>query len=117
MLNASGPILLPEFLPANLREQEKPAEEMDTNAPLLDLGSLIEDLLQNGESNLYSQVIETVDRTLLTRVLRQTGGHQAQASEVLGINRATLRNKLRSLGLAVDKVVTDENNADEGSDS
>ena len=31
--------------------------------------------------------------------------HQAQASELLGITRTTLRNKLRELGIAIDKVV------------
>jgi two-component system, NtrC family, nitrogen regulation response regulator GlnG len=44
----------------------------------------------------------------LPRVLRQTHGHQARASDLLGLNRATLRAKLRALGLAVDKVLVDE---------
>jgi two-component system nitrogen regulation response regulator GlnG len=43
-------------------------------------------------------------------VLRQTHGHQARASDLLGLNRATLRAKLRALGLAVDKVLVDEPN-------
>ena len=35
-------------------------------------------------------------------------GHQAQASDLLGLNRTTLRTKLRDLGLTLDKVVTGE---------
>ena len=41
------------------------------------------------------------------RVLRHTRGHQGQACELLGIYRKTLRNKLRDLGIAVDRVVTE----------
>ena len=53
------------------------------------------------------QVIAAVERVLLPRVLRYTHGHQAQASELLGLNRSTLRHRLRALGLAVDKTLTD----------
>ena len=45
---------------------------------------------------------------LLERVLRHTQGHQARASELLGISRNTLRQKMRSLGFAIDKVFTQE---------
>jgi two-component system, NtrC family, nitrogen regulation response regulator GlnG len=44
---------------------------------------------------------------LFTRVLQHTHGHQAQASELLGLNRSTLRHRLKTLGLAVDRAVTD----------
>jgi two-component system nitrogen regulation response regulator GlnG len=43
----------------------------------------------------------------LGQVLQHTRGHQSQASEVLGISRATLRHKLRALGLGIDKVVSE----------
>jgi two-component system nitrogen regulation response regulator GlnG len=49
-----------------------------------------------------------VDRVLLSRILRETHGHQAQAAELLGLNRTTLRTKLRALGMVVDKVLTDD---------
>ena len=45
---------------------------------------------------------------LLTRVLRHTHGHQARASDLLGLNRATLRTRLRALGLALDKVLVED---------
>jgi two-component system nitrogen regulation response regulator GlnG len=107
MLHASGHILLPEFFPENLqRVPEVPAPAGAGLSP--DLSGLIEDLLQSGEKDLHRRVVEAVERELLTRVLRQTHGHQAQASELLGLNRATLRHKLRALGLAVDKVLVDE---------
>jgi two-component system nitrogen regulation response regulator GlnG len=49
-----------------------------------------------------------VERVLPTRTLRQIHGHQAQASDLLGLNQTTLRNKLRELGLSLDKIVTEE---------
>jgi DNA-binding protein Fis len=52
-------------------------------------------------------VLEAVERILLPEVLASTHGNQTQASDLLGLNRATLRHKLRSLGLIVDKTVTD----------
>jgi two-component system nitrogen regulation response regulator GlnG len=114
MLNASGHILLPEFLPSELlhvagRAPEKvPGVEADS----LDLAALVEKLLRGGENNVHQKVVEAVERVLLARVLRHTHGHQAQASEILGLNRATLRHKLKTLGLAVDKVLVDEHRKD-----
>jgi DNA-binding protein Fis len=46
-----------------------------------------------------------VDRVLLSRVLKFTGGNQHQAAQLLGIARQTLRQKLRELGLHVTQSV------------
>jgi two-component system nitrogen regulation response regulator GlnG len=61
---------------------------------------------------VYRKVIEAAERVLLPRVLRQTSGNQAKASELLGLHRATLRHKLRSLGLASDKGASEETQAE-----
>ncbi len=114
MLNASGHIVLPEFLPDEFRRQRpvvKPVGAGLRPAPTFaadDLAEFIECLLQRGETDLHRKVLDAVERVLLPRVLRHTQGHQAQASELLGLNRTTLRHKLRSLGLAVDKVLIDD---------
>jgi two-component system nitrogen regulation response regulator GlnG len=47
-----------------------------------------------------------MERYLLTRVLRETGGNQSLAAKILGITRGSLRNKIRALGLSIDHVVT-----------
>jgi two-component system nitrogen regulation response regulator GlnG len=107
MLNASGHILLAEFLPEHLqRHGGAPAARGQDSA--FDLRSLIEAQLRAGGGRLHDEVIAEVERVLLTEVLRHTHGHQTQASELLGLSRATLRHKLRALGLAVDKFVVDE---------
>jgi two-component system nitrogen regulation response regulator GlnG len=112
MLNASGHLLLPEFLPDEVRRavgaERSGAAGAVTAEAAVNLPALIDTLLQSGAGQVYDKVLAEVERLLLTRVLRHTRGHQSQASDLLGLNRATLRHKLRTLGLAVDKVVSDE---------
>jgi nitrogen regulation protein NR(I) len=107
MVSASGHVLLPEFLPDNLRGQPATAPPSASVGELPELRSLVAGLLERGETNIYSQVLTAVERVLLPQVLQHTHGHQQQASERLGISRATLRHKLRLLGLAVNRIVTD----------
>jgi two-component system nitrogen regulation response regulator GlnG len=106
MLRTAGPLLLPEFLPGALRAA--PAEAAappDTEPAGLDVLKITEDLMQRGENDLYAKVLRVVERTLFTRVLQETHGHLGRTSERLGLNRSTLRYKLRDLGLSVDRVV------------
>lgn len=49
--------------------------------------------------NLYNMVLAEVEEPLLQAVLKFTNGNQSKASEVLGINRGTLRKKLKTYGL------------------
>jgi two-component system nitrogen regulation response regulator GlnG len=100
MLNAAGHVLLPEFLPDQLLQEPAPVPPTAVEGSEVDLNALIEARLREGKDGLYEEVIAAVDRLLLTRVLRHTHGHQTQASELLGLSRATLRHKLRTLGLS-----------------
>jgi two-component system nitrogen regulation response regulator GlnG len=112
MLCSSGHVLLAEFLPENLQGPRPQPGAGDPGSADFNLHRLIDSLLQQGKHDLYAAVIEAVERVLLPRVLSHTHGHQAQASDLLGINRTTLRHKLRGLGLAVDKVVTEGTDSD-----
>jgi two-component system, NtrC family, nitrogen regulation response regulator GlnG len=107
MLNASGRLILPEFLPAQFHAEPAPAGAPAPDADDLAVGPLIESLLPTANGRLYEEVIGAVERILFTRVLRQTHGHQGQASEMLGLNRATLRHRLRTLGLKLDRTVAE----------
>ena len=55
----------------------------------------------NGEepSDLYQMVLDEVERPLLEVVMRESGHNQSRAARMLGLNRNTLRKKLRTHGL------------------
>ncbi|PZP83662.1 MAG: nitrogen regulation protein NR(I) [Azospirillum brasilense] len=50
-------------------------------------------------AGLYERVLEQLERPLLLHTLRATNGNQIKAAEILGINRNTLRKKMRLLGI------------------
>jgi Fis family transcriptional regulator, factor for inversion stimulation protein len=52
-------------------------------------------------AQLYDLVLREVEEPLFKAVLDYTEGNQLRAAHILGINRGTLRKKLRLLGLAV----------------
>lgn len=55
----------------------------------------------NGEdaTNLYRQVVDEVEKPLLNVIMAHTRGNQSKAAICLGINRATLRSKLKRHGM------------------
>lgn len=48
---------------------------------------------------LYDLVMQEVERPLFRTVMDFTGGNQTQAASILGINRGTLRKKLKTYDL------------------
>jgi Fis family transcriptional regulator len=50
-------------------------------------------------TGLYTMVMEEVERPLLESVLEYYSGNQSKAAEALGLNRGTLRKKLKQHGL------------------
>jgi Fis family transcriptional regulator len=50
-------------------------------------------------SCIYDMVMRAVERPMLEVVMKQAQGNQLRASEMLGINRNTLRKKLQAHGM------------------
>jgi two-component system nitrogen regulation response regulator GlnG/two-component system response regulator FlrC len=51
--------------------------------------------------NLYDTVIPEVERALIIMVLKETKWNQIKAAKLLGINRNTLRSKIKKLKIKV----------------
>jgi Fis family transcriptional regulator len=50
-------------------------------------------------TDLYEMVMSEVEAPLLSCVLRHTGNNQSRTAQVLGLNRGTLRKKLKKYGM------------------
>jgi DNA-binding protein Fis len=61
---------------------------------------VVSDVVTRGEGLLYRAVLACVERPLLCHAMELSGGNQLKAARLLGINRNTLRTRLRALGLA-----------------
>jgi Fis family transcriptional regulator len=48
---------------------------------------------------MYELVLRQVEQPLLEAILEHTKGNQSKAAEYLGLNRGTLRKKLRTYNL------------------
>jgi len=103
---SSGPILFPKDF--TLQNKQAPV------TPELDQLSLeeiirykLEDYFRRTEGvdvdNLYSLVIERLERPLIELTLKKTRGNQIRAAQILGINRNTLRKKISDLHIELKK--------------
>ena len=50
-------------------------------------------------TNIYHMVLKEVEQPLLETVMKECNGNQTLASQVLGLNRGTLRTKLKDYNL------------------
>ena len=59
----------------------------------------LHDLHDHPADDLYDVVLREIEPPLLREVLRHHDGNQSRAAATLGLNRATLRKKLREHGI------------------
>lgn len=103
LLQATGPVLLPEFLPAAIRNRNAGTDQpASPNMDLSALTTFIQQRLSAESTALYAEYQAVTDRHLLKLVLDHAGGNLSKAARILGITRATLRTKLQSLELSAD---------------
>lgn len=55
------------------------------------------------EGHVYKSILETVERPLIEAALERSDGNQLKAAKVLGINRNTIRTKIKRLGIDVKR--------------
>jgi len=89
--------------PDSIPEELPPAND----APPVPLRVQVKTALQNylhcledqAPSNLYKLVLQEVEQPLLETVMQYARGNQTKAAEILGINRSTLRKKLKQYSI------------------
>jgi two-component system nitrogen regulation response regulator GlnG len=111
VLRSTGPALAPETLPQSVRS----GKNVRTDAPSddgepspHDLARFVDDRRREESTDLYAETLEMMERYLIARVLRETGGNQSKAAQQLGITRGSLRHKIRTLGITIGHVVATE---------
>jgi two-component system nitrogen regulation response regulator GlnG len=108
LVHTAGDSLAPDCLPRQFQEKSSRVEVRATEESVdLAVARLVRDTLAQKCGDIYYQVQTAVDRIVLREILEHVKGNQVEAAELLGISRTTLRAKLRSLGLVVEKQVAD----------
>jgi two-component system nitrogen regulation response regulator GlnG len=103
LLQATGTVLIPAFLPEGLGADAAPPAEAGAAAFLFE--AFIRQRLQAGGQDVYAEAHRQLDRILLALALEFTGGNQRLAARVLGIARQTFRLRLREAGLSLKQHV------------
>ncbi len=89
------------------RQTDEPLTTAAGNGQTVTLRDSVEQALENYFSQLdgapvtdvYQLVLSEVEAPLLEKVMEYTGDNQTRASAMLGLNRGTLRKKLKQYGL------------------
>ena len=96
-------MLLADFLPPAVRGEE--STETGPRSAAIDWEEFLDQRLRAGSRDVYAEALAQMEQSLVTRVLRHTGGNQLQAAKVLGITRGSLRTKIRTLGIKIERSV------------
>jgi two-component system nitrogen regulation response regulator GlnG len=103
LLQATGSVLIPAFLPAALGTAGEPTALARTEA--VSAGFLFEPFirqrLEAGGNDVYAEAHRQLDRILLPLALDFSDGNQRLAARLLGIARQTFRVRLREAGLTL----------------
>ena len=91
---SDGPLLQPEDFDLKQRQAKSVGRFVEAR-----LKGFMRNIKQFESFNLYDMVIPEVEKSLIEMVLRETKGNQIRASKILGINRNTLRSKIKKLGI------------------
>ena len=64
----------------------------------------LEDLLYHEKrGKLFRAILDTIEKPLIEHALERTFGNQLKAAKILGINRNTIRTKIKKLAIDVGK--------------
>ncbi|MEM9992700.1 MAG: helix-turn-helix domain-containing protein [Acinetobacter pittii] len=61
-------------------------------------------VLESNTTNAHAEVMALLEKPLLAETLIKTHGNQTKAAEILGLNRGTLRQRLKAHNILKTKV-------------
>jgi len=98
--NVTGTITL-DSLPKNLLRPEclSDSKESLEEVAFGKLEQPVKNAVELNSNLLLAEVISQVERPLISLLLQQTNWNQQRTARILGINRNTLRKKIKTLGL------------------
>jgi two-component system, NtrC family, nitrogen regulation response regulator GlnG len=88
--------------------QQLSSDEPDTMAAVVErhVSRLLATIRESGEEGvLYERALAELERPLIRMTLAETRGNQIRAAALLGLNRNTLRKKIREHGIGVQRRV------------
>jgi two-component system nitrogen regulation response regulator GlnG len=100
---ATTSLILPDHLPDSIRSHavEQEAGARSETFPTEWIRAELSRLGGSLDGRLHTHFVACVERPLLELVLRRAGGNQVKAADLLGINRNTLRKRIKELGIAI----------------
>jgi DNA-binding protein Fis len=57
----------------------------------------------SGKGHIYADIINSIEKSVITKALEQSRGNQLLAARLLGLNRNTLHKKIVQLGIDVGR--------------
>jgi len=90
-----------EFQTSQQSDSENPPQEISqlSHAVKHSIRRYLFELEGMQPSNMYDLVLKQIEQPLFEAILEHTKGNQSKAAEMLGLNRGTLRKKLRAYNL------------------
>ena len=81
------------------KKSKKTADMSRSECVTLSLEGYFDHLGDERPTNLFDFVMKEVEAPMLKLVMERTSNNQSQAAEILGLNRGTLRKKLKQYDL------------------
>jgi len=85
------------FITGDMQTQTK-ASPLRTQAKIA-IKNYLSQLNGNDVDDMYDLVLSEIEAPMLEEVMQYTRGNQTRAANLLGINRGTLRKKLKKYGM------------------